>query len=130
MSQVSPLKMAEQDDKSQVSANFHSASKDLKGLSPEILQTLLEQVSEGDRNKTRSFISRTLNVNDVVAECCLRHLEEKLHREQDYREKILKQVTALPSANIMDHQQFLREAFGVQGIVTKAILNHWRIAGA
>ena len=130
MSQVSPLKIADQDGKTQTSAAFHSASKDLKGLSPELLKALLEQVGEGDRNQARSFISRTLNVNDVVAECCLRHLEEKLHREQDYREKILKQVTALPSANIMDHQQFLRDAFGVQGIVTKAILNHWRIAGA
>ncbi|MES2744263.1 MAG: hypothetical protein V4655_02505 [Bdellovibrionota bacterium] len=107
-----------------------TSGKNPKSLSPQILQAILEQVQLGDRNQARRFISQTLNVNDVVAECCLRHLEEKLSGEQDYRERILRQVTSLGAANITDHQQFLRDAFGVQGIVSKAILNHWRIAGA
>ena len=130
MSQVSPLKTQAKEGKDNTSPNFLTKSKDLNGLSPEVLKALLEQVQAGDRNQARSFISRTLNVNDVVAESCLRHLEDKLHREQDYRERILKQVSSLPSANVFDQQQFLRDAFGVQGIVSKAILNHWRIAGA
>lgn len=104
--------------------------KNCEGLSSEVLHALLEQVQVGDRNQARRFISQTLNVNDVVAECCLRHLEEKLSGEQDYRERLLRQVTSLAAANITDHKQFLRDAFGVQGIVSKAILNHWRIAGA
>ena len=104
--------------------------KKCEGLSPEVLHALLEQVQVGDRNQARRFISQTLNVNDVVAECCLRHLEEKLSGEQDYRERLLRQVTSLAAANITDQKQFLRDAFGVQGIVSKAILNHWRIAGA
>lgn len=104
-------------------------SKTREGLSSEILNALIEEVQLGDRNQARRFISQTLNVNDVVAECCLRHLEEKLSGEQDYRERILRQATSLGAANITDHQQFLRDAFGVQGIVSKAILNHWRIAG-
>jgi hypothetical protein len=107
-----------------------TASKNQKALSPQILQALMEKVQLGDRNQARVFISQALNVNDVVAECCLRHLEEKLAGEQDYRERILRQATSLGAANITDHQQFLRDAFGVQGIVSKAILNHWRIAGA
>lgn len=104
-------------------------SKTREGLSSEILNALIEEVQLGDRNQARRFISQTLNVNDVVAECCLRHLEEKLSGEQDYRERILRQATSLGAANITDHQQFLRDAFGVQGIVSKDILNHWRIAG-
>lgn len=125
MSKLSSLKQSPAD-----SVTNFTGSKDLKRLSSEDLSALLEEIQGGDRNEARSFISRTLNVNDVVAECSLRHLEDKLHREQDYRERILKQVSTLPSANIVDHQQFLRDAFGVQGIVSKAILNHWRIAGA
>ncbi|MBC7659356.1 MAG: hypothetical protein H7249_06580 [Chitinophagaceae bacterium] len=132
MSQVSSLKTQATKRQATLSSspNLHPSSKDTK-LSTDALKALLEQVqSGGDRNQARSFISRTLNVNDVVAETSLRHLEEKLRREQDYHERILKQVSTLPSANAVDHQQFLRDAFGVQGIVSKAILNHWRIAGA
>ncbi len=104
-------------------------SKMREGLSAEILTALLQVVQAGDRNQARRVISQTLNVNDVVSECCLRHLEEKLTMEANYRERILRQATTLGAANITDHQQFLRDAFGVQGIVSKAILNHWRIAG-
>ncbi len=111
------------------SPNFRLASKDLKGLSSEVLKALLEQVQAGDRNAARSFISRSLNVNDVVAEYCLRHLEENLTREQNYRERILELAGSLGTATASDQQAFLRDAFGVQGIVSKAILNHWRIAG-
>jgi len=117
-------------DRNATTPSFRVGSKDLKGLSSDVLKKLLERVGDGDRNEARSFISRTLNVNDVVAESCLRHLEDKLTREQDYRERILKQASSLPSATIVDHQQFLRDAFGVQGIVSKAILNHWRVGGS
>lgn len=107
-----------------------TSQQNCESLSPEVLDALIEQVQVGDRNQARRFISQTLKVNDVVAECCLRHLEEKLSGEQDYRERLLHQVQSLAAANITDHQKFLRDAFGVQGIVSKAILNHWRIAGA
>ncbi len=102
-----------------------TSSKNREGLSDETMNSILMKVQTGDRNQARGFLSQTLNVNDVVAECCLRHLEEKLKAEQDYQERILRQAKALGAANITDHQQFLRDAFGVQGIVTKAILNHW-----
>lgn len=119
---------------SQVKSKAYSSQnltqgKTCEGLSSEVLESLLSEVQKGDRNGARRFISQTLNVNDVVAESCLRHLEEKLAVEKDYRERILRQVTNLAAANVTDHQQFLRDAFGVQGIVSKAILNHWRIAG-
>lgn len=100
-----------------------------EGLSSEILKDLLEKVQLGDRTQARVFISQTLKVNDVVAECCLRHLEEKLAGEQDYRDRILRQVTVLGAADSSDQEMFLRDAFGVHGIVSKAILNHWRTAG-
>ncbi len=130
MSPISPQRNDQSDLPKQNQGASTYTGKDLKGLSSDELNTLIEQVGLGNRNQARSFISRTLHVNDVVAESCLRHLEEKLNREHDYRERILKQVSALPSANVIDHQQFLRDAFGVQGIVSKAILNHWRIGGS
>ena len=105
-------------------------SKELRGISPETLELLLEQVQKGDRNFSRSYISTTLHVNDVVAEGCLRHLEDRLKKEQDSRDRILREALALPSATASEKQKFLRDVFGVHGIVSNAILKNWRVAGA
>lgn len=100
-----------------------------KQLSAETMQHLLVKINEGERNPARSILSLILNVNDVVAEYCLRHLEERMREEPLYAESIIAKLSDLPKANPKDQLQFLRFAFGVQGIVSAAILNHYRALG-
>lgn len=107
--------------------NFLTSSK---SLSPDTIRVLFDKVRSGERNVSRSFISRTLNVNDVVAECCLRHLEENLRSNQNYLDRVLQQANSLPSSSPNDQARFLNDTFGVQGRVSAAILNHLRAAGA
>lgn len=97
-------------------------------LSQETMLFLLEKVQAGERNVARGILSRCLNVNDVVAEYCLRHLEEKLRDEPAYVDRVITQLNVLPAAQPSDQLKFLHYAFGVHGIVSKAILNHIRAA--
>ncbi len=93
-------------------------------LSPDSMKTLLQSVREGERNTSRFILSSTLHVNDVVAEYCLRHLEEKLGQETDYETRVLQGIGGLPVSTSTDVLQFLRYAFGVQGAVSTAIARH------
>ena len=95
-------------------------------LSQDSMRLLLDKVREGERNLSRSIISLTLNVNDVVAEYCLRHLEERMREEPAYADRVVTQLEVLPQANQSEQMQFLRYAFGVHGMVSTAILNHYR----
>lgn len=97
-------------------------------LSQDAMLFLLEKVQAGERNLARSIISRCLNVNDVVAEYCLRHLEEKLRDEPAYVDRVITQLNVLPAAQPSDQLKFIGYAFGVHGPVCKAILNHIRTA--
>lgn len=101
-----------------------------KRLCADSMRMLLGKVREGERNTSRSIISSTLNVNDVVAEYCLRHLEEKLRDEKDYEDRVLRQVHGLQQSNPGDLLQFVKYAFGVRGVVSNAIVNHIRTLGA
>lgn len=95
-------------------------------LSQDSMLLLMEKAQQGERNLSRSILSRTLNVNDVVAEYCLRHLEEKLRSEPAYMDRVITQLNVLPDAQPGDQLKFLEYAFGVHGMVSKAILNHIR----
>ena len=97
-------------------------------LSQDAMLLLLDKARAGERNLARSMISRCLNVNDVVAEYCLRHLEEKLRDEPAYVDRVITQLNVLPAAQPSDQLKFLHYAFGVHGMVSKAILNHIRAA--
>lgn len=108
----------------QKSAKVHAPLSMPRKLSSSSMQMLLEKTREGERNTSRTIISHTLNVNDVVAEYCLRHLEEKLRSEKDYAAKVLAQTETLAQSNPSDVQQFLKTTFGVQGKVSSAILSH------
>ncbi len=103
-----------------------STDKLPKKLSPDAMKVLLQTVREGERNTSRSIISTTLHVNDVVAEYCLRHLEEKLRQETDYETRVMQGIGGLPVSTSTDVMQFLRYAFGVQGAVSTAIARHLR----
>ena len=100
-----------------------------KRLSAESMRLLLEKICDGERNMSRSILSLTLNVNDVVAEYCLRHLEERIRDEPLYAESLITKLVDLPQADPREQLQFLRFAFGVHGIVSTAILNHYRALG-
>ncbi len=106
------------------SAKVHKALSMPRKLSSNSMQLLLENARAGERNTSRTIISHTLNVNDVVAEYCLRHLEEKLLSENDYAAKVLAQTENLAQTNASDVQQFLKYTFGVQGKVSSAIFTH------
>jgi hypothetical protein len=95
-------------------------------LSQEAMLFLMEKVKVGERNLARSIISRCLNVNDVVAEYCMRHLEEKLRDEPTYIDSVIAQLNVLPTAQPSEQLKFLNYAFGVNGFVSKAILDHIR----
>lgn len=103
-----------------------STGKIPRKLSQETMRLLLDRVREGERNLARNIICLTLNVNDVVAEYCLRHLEQKLRDDPHYTEELINQVNVLAEADQKDQLIFLRYAFGVQGMVSTAILNHYR----
>ncbi len=109
-----------------VGNKFPTTEKLPKKLSPDAMKVLLQNVRAGERNTSRSIISSTLHVNDVVAEYCLRHLEEKLRQETDYESRVLQGVGGLPVSTSTDVMQFLRYAFGVQGAVSNAIARHLR----
>ena len=100
-----------------------------KRLCADSMRMLLGKVREGERNTSRSIISSTLNVNDVVAEYCLRHLEEKLREEKDYEDRVLRQIMSLPESTPHDLLQFVKYAFGVRGVVSNAIVKHIRTIG-
>lgn len=93
-------------------------------LNSEAIALLIENALQGDRNFARSILSRTLNINDVIAEYCLRHLEDKLKSESNYRECVLDQFASLDQGDWNGRLKFLEYAFGVHGIVSQAILNH------
>ena len=97
-------------------------------LSQDAMLILIQKVQQGERNLSRSILSRTLNVNDVVAEYCLRHLEEKLRDEPAYMDRVITQLNILPDAAPQDQLKFLQYAFGVHGMVSRAILDHIRSA--
>jgi hypothetical protein len=97
-------------------------------LSQDAMLLLIQKVQQGERNLSRSILSRTLNVNDVVAEYCLRHLEEKLRDEPAYMDRVITQLNALPDYVREDQLKFLQFAFGVHGMVSRAILDHIRSA--
>lgn len=99
-------------------------------LSQDTMLFLLEKVRAGERNLSRSILSRCLNVNDVVAEYCLRHLEEKLRDEPAYVDRVITQLNVLPAAQPSDQLKFVNYAFGVHGMVSKAILAHIRALAA
>ncbi len=99
-------------------------------LSQDAMLLLLEKARGGERNLSRTIISRTLNVNDVVAEYCLRHLEEKLREEKGYEDRVLTQIAHLEQSTVTDLQSFLQYAFGVQGKVSRAISIHLRAGTA
>lgn len=118
------------------SSNLHHSKPSLtpgiipRRLSRDAMLLLLEKIREGERNTSRTIISLTLNVNDVVAEYCLRHLEEKLRDERDYENRVLMQVADLSQSTPGDLQKFLAYTFGVQGMVSHAISNHLRASSA
>ncbi len=121
------LPQAATQDKNQV--KILTQSQIPKRLCADSMRLLLGKVREGERNTSRSIISSTLNVNDVVAEYCLRHLEEKLRDEKDYEDRVLHQVHGLQQSTPGDLLQFVKYAFGVRGVVSNAIVKHIRTLG-
>ena len=112
------------------SSSLLTWSKIPRQLSQDAMLLLLEKTRGGERHISRTIISLTLNVNDVVAEYCLRHLEEKLRDEADYESRVLTQVAHLEQSTATDLQGFLRYTFGVQGKVSRAISDHLRAVTA
>lgn len=92
-------------------------------MSKENLHQVFSLLGSGQRLQSCDLLRQSLNVNDFMAEWCIRHIEDCMGRQQDFVDQAIAHCENLhQDANPDTHRTFLSRVLGIHGHAASGLL--------
>jgi len=91
-------------------------------MTRESLSQVFSLIGGGQRIQGCDIIRQSLNVNDFIAEWCVRHIEDQIVQGPDFINQAMLLCDRLSNLEVADYQSFLNKVFGIHGHAARGLL--------
>ncbi|MFW7377183.1 MAG: hypothetical protein ACOH5I_00055 [Oligoflexus sp.] len=102
--------------------SFTTRAKRHVPLSRESLSQVFTLVGKGQRLQSCDLIRQSLNVNDFIAEWCIRHIEDQIVSAPEFIEQAMQLYDRMIDCETADYRAFLNQVLGIHGHAASGLL--------